>query len=143
MPYASAASSRKFSIAQSTLAALSLGCSLPLWALEAPSKVQVPTLAYDDQQIILVWEKPAGHADISDYHVYANGQLLGSSNANNDQVSPATSTTASPSTASPPTVSNPIPNTASACDQWGATARSQATARWLCNVPPPCRRCSM
>lgn len=89
MPYASAASSRKFSIAQSTLAALSLGCSLPLWALEAPSKVQVPTLAYDDQQIILVWEKPAGHADISDYHVYANGQLLGSSNANNDQVSPA------------------------------------------------------
>lgn len=89
MPYASAASSRKFSIAQSTLAALSLGCSLPLWALEAPSKVQVPTLAYDDQQIILVWEKPAGHADISDYHVYANGQLLGSSNANNDQISPA------------------------------------------------------
>lgn len=89
MPYASAASSRKFSIAQSTLAALTLTCSLPLWALEAPSKVQVPTLAYDDQQIILVWEKPAGHADISDYHVYANGQLLGSSNANNDQVSPA------------------------------------------------------
>lgn len=89
MPYVRIAVVRKQPLAQAVLAALSLGCSLPLWALEAPSKVQVPTLAYDDQQIILVWEKPAGHADISDYHVYANGQLLGSSNANNDQVSPA------------------------------------------------------
>ncbi len=84
MPYVRIAVVRKQPLAQAVLAALSLGCSLPLWALEAPSKVQVPTLAYDDQQIILVWEKPAGHADISDYHVYANGQLLGSSNANND-----------------------------------------------------------
>jgi len=71
------------------LATLTMSICLPLWALEAPSKVLVPTLAYDDQQIILVWEKPAHHADIIDYHVYANGQLLGSSNANNGQVSPA------------------------------------------------------
>ena len=59
------------------------------WALQAPSKVQVPTLAFDDQQIILVWEKPVDHADIVDYHVYANGKFLGGSNANNAQVSPA------------------------------------------------------
>ncbi|OPA93017.1 exo-poly-alpha-D-galacturonosidase [Pseudomonas fluorescens] len=70
-----------------TLAALA--CSPLSWALQAPSKLQVPTLAYDDQQIILVWEKPTGHADVQDYRVYANGRLLGSSNANNDQVSPA------------------------------------------------------
>ncbi|MFJ2982939.1 MULTISPECIES: glycosyl hydrolase family 28 protein [unclassified Pseudomonas] len=71
------------------LATLAMSVCLPLWALEAPSKVLVPTLAYDDQQIILAWQKPAHHADITDYHVYANGQLLGSSNANNGQVSPA------------------------------------------------------
>lgn len=71
------------------IATLALTSSLPLWALEAPSKPQVPTLAYDDQQIILVWEKPAGHADIADYNIYANGKLLGGANANADQVSPA------------------------------------------------------
>lgn len=71
------------------LTLLALGCSPLSWALQAPSKVQVPTLAFDDQQIILVWEKPADHADIKDYRVYANGKLLGSSNANNDRVSPA------------------------------------------------------
>lgn len=71
------------------LATLAMTCSMPLWAVQAPVKVQVPTLAYDDQQIILVWEKPANHADIVDYHVYANGKLLGSSNTNNGEVSPA------------------------------------------------------
>ncbi|WP_421555987.1 glycoside hydrolase family 28 protein [Pseudomonas kitaguniensis] len=71
------------------LALVALACSPLSWALQAPSKVQVPTLAFDDQQIILVWEKPAEHADIKDYRVYANGTLLGSANANNDQVSPA------------------------------------------------------
>ena len=39
------------------LATLTMSICLPLWALEAPSKVLVPTLAYDDQQIILAWEK--------------------------------------------------------------------------------------
>ncbi|VVN89802.1 glycosyl hydrolase family 28 protein [Pseudomonas fluorescens] len=90
MPYASpAVASTRHPLAQSVLAALTVVCSLPLWALEAPAKVQVPTLAYDDQQIILVWEKPAGYADIADYHVYANGKLLGGANANNAKVSPA------------------------------------------------------
>jgi len=83
MPHANTATPR------SLLTLLALGFSSPLWALEAPSKVLVPTLAYDDQQIILVWEKPADPADIADYHVYANGKLLGGSNANNGQVSPA------------------------------------------------------
>ncbi|WP_410524847.1 glycosyl hydrolase family 28 protein [Pseudomonas sp. DTU_2021_1001937_2_SI_NGA_ILE_001] len=76
-------------LAGSIVAALAMGSSLPLWALEAPARLQVPTLAFDDRQIILVWEKPEAHADIQDYHVYANGQRLGSANANNDRVSPA------------------------------------------------------
>lgn len=76
-------------LTRALLATLVLGSSLPSWALQAPSKVQVPTLAFDDRQIILVWEKPAGYADIADYHVYANGKLLGSANANNGRVSPA------------------------------------------------------
>ncbi|MCO8168496.1 glycoside hydrolase family 28 protein [Pseudomonas sp. 21LCFQ02] len=76
-------------LARSLLATLVLGGSLPAWALDAPLKVQVPTLAYDDRQIILVWEKPANHSEIQDYRVYANGKLLGGANANNDKVSPA------------------------------------------------------
>lgn len=71
------------------LATLAMASSLPLWALEAPPKPQVPTLAYDDRQIILVWEKPARHSDIADYHIYANGKLIGGANANAGQVSPA------------------------------------------------------
>ena len=74
---------------RSVLALLALGASVPVWAVQAPTKVQVPTLAFDDQSIILVWEKPADHSAIKDYRVYANGVLLGSSNANNDRVSPA------------------------------------------------------
>ena len=60
------------------LVLVALGCSPLAWALQAPSKLQVPTLAFDDRQIILVWEKPAEHAGIKDYRVYANGTLLGS-----------------------------------------------------------------
>ncbi|WP_043300999.1 glycoside hydrolase family 28 protein [Pseudomonas sp. M47T1] len=70
-------------------ALFSLLCSQPLWAVEAPTRLQVPTLAYDDHQIMLVWDKPSAHADIKDYHVYANGTLLGSANANYAEVSPA------------------------------------------------------
>ena len=85
MPYQP---SKKTSV-RCALALVALGCSPLSWALQAPSKLQVPTLAFDDRQIILVWEKPAEHAGIKDYRVYANGTLLGSANANNDQVSPA------------------------------------------------------
>ncbi len=63
MPYAHpAVAARKHPLARALLSALAMGCSLPLLALDAPAKLQVPTLAYDEQQIILVWEKPADHA---------------------------------------------------------------------------------
>ncbi len=85
MPYQTCAAMTS----RSVLALLALGASVPALAVQAPTKVQVPTLAFDDHSIILVWEKPADHSAIKDYRVYANGVLLGSSNANNDRVSPA------------------------------------------------------
>ncbi|SDU95747.1 glycosyl hydrolase family 28 protein [Pseudomonas mucidolens] len=76
-------------VCQGLALALALGASLPAWALDPPTQLQVPTLAFDDQAIILVWQKPADHRLIKDYRIYANGTLLGSATANNDQVSPA------------------------------------------------------
>lgn len=55
----------------------------------APQKVQVPTLAYDESSVVLVWEKPEQYSEITDYNVYMNGQLIGSANANHDLHSPA------------------------------------------------------
>ena len=68
---------------------LALLFSASALALDAPQKIQVPTLAYDDSQIILVWEKPENTAGIVDYHVYMDGKRLGGANANNDRYSPA------------------------------------------------------
>lgn len=55
----------------------------------APQKVQVPTLAYNENSVVLVWEKPEQYSDIKDYNVYMNGQLVGGTNANHDTHSPA------------------------------------------------------
>lgn len=52
-------------------------------------KLRVPTLAYDDTSVTLVWEKPASYADITDYVVYMDGQRLGSAADNNTLHSPA------------------------------------------------------
>lgn len=38
------------------------------------TNLQVPTLAYDDTSIGLVWEKPEQYANIADYNVYINGE---------------------------------------------------------------------
>jgi exo-poly-alpha-galacturonosidase len=54
-----------------------------------PRRLEVPTLAYDDTSIVLVWHKPDSYADVVDYNVYMDGRLLGSAAANNGAVSPA------------------------------------------------------
>ncbi|MEO8181832.1 MAG: glycoside hydrolase family 28 protein [Deltaproteobacteria bacterium] len=54
-----------------------------------PRQLQVPTLAFDEQSVVLVWHKPEQPADVVDYHVYMDGRLLGSADANNTQLSPA------------------------------------------------------
>ncbi|MBS1157478.1 MAG: pehB [Proteobacteria bacterium] len=50
---------------------------------DVPLSPQVPTLAYDDSSITLVWKKPASYANVTDYNVYANGKLLGKASENN------------------------------------------------------------
>ena len=48
----------------------------------APVNLQVPNLAYDDDEITLIWEKGDNYEDIVDYNVYQDGKLLGSAKEN-------------------------------------------------------------
>jgi exo-poly-alpha-galacturonosidase len=57
--------------------------------LGSPTGLAVPTLAYDDTSITLVWQKPADYSTVVDYNVYMNGTKLGSASANNVTNSPA------------------------------------------------------
>jgi exo-poly-alpha-galacturonosidase len=52
-----------------------------------PTDVRVPALAFDEHSVTLVWEKPADHASVVDYHVFVSGRLAGS--ASQDTTSPA------------------------------------------------------
>ncbi|MDP5239660.1 glycoside hydrolase family 28 protein [Uliginosibacterium sp. 31-16] len=63
--------------------------STPAVDTNAPKSLQVPTLAFDDTSITLVWKKPDNYANVVDYRVYQDGKLLGTANANNTQFSPA------------------------------------------------------
>ncbi|WP_162990288.1 fibronectin type III domain-containing protein [Mesobacillus foraminis] len=45
---------------------------------EAPVNLQIPKLAYDEDSITLVWEKPEDYSDIVDFNVYMNGKRVGS-----------------------------------------------------------------
>lgn len=54
-----------------------------------PFQLEVPTLAFDESSIVLVWHKPENYADVVDYHVYMDGALLGSAEPNNTELSPA------------------------------------------------------
>jgi len=56
-----------------------------------PFQLEVPTLAFDENSIVLVWHKPDNYSDVVDYHVYMDGKLLGSAEPNNTQFSPAKS----------------------------------------------------
>ena len=54
-----------------------------------PRDLQVPTLAYDESSIVLVWHKPDNYADVVDYRVYMDGAVVGTAAENNAQISPA------------------------------------------------------
>ena len=49
------------------------------------SNLQVPTLAYDDTSISLVWDKPEKYDNVADYNVYANGTLDGTARKNYEE----------------------------------------------------------
>jgi exo-poly-alpha-galacturonosidase len=44
----------------------------------SPVNLQIPTLAFDEDSITLVWEKPEVYSDIVDFNVYMNGKKVGS-----------------------------------------------------------------
>lgn len=46
------------------------------------SNLQVPTLAYDDTSIAIVWQKPEKYDNVADYNVYVNGKLAGTARQN-------------------------------------------------------------
>ncbi len=52
-------------------------------APEAPRNLQIPTLAYDESSMTLVWEKPENYDDIVDFNVYMDGKKIGSSSKDN------------------------------------------------------------
>lgn len=45
---------------------------------DAPVDLQIPTLAYDESSITLVWKKPENYSDIVDFNVYMDGKKIGS-----------------------------------------------------------------
>lgn len=46
------------------------------------TNLRVPTLAYDDTSITLVWDKPQNYADIANYNVYCDGEKIGDARSN-------------------------------------------------------------
>ncbi|MDO4534545.1 MAG: fibronectin type III domain-containing protein [Clostridium perfringens] len=52
-----------------------------------PINLQVPVLGYDDDAIVLTWEKGKAYENIVDYKIYANGKFIGSANENFDKYS--------------------------------------------------------
>ncbi|WP_261807901.1 fibronectin type III domain-containing protein [Paenibacillus sp. N3.4] len=61
----------------------------PNRALQAPKNLRIPLMAYNENSITLVWEKPDDYGNIFDYNVYMDGMLIGSANNNTDSNSPA------------------------------------------------------
>ena len=49
---------------------------------EAPINLKVPNLAYDDNSIVLTWEKGQDYSDIVDYNVYQDGKFIGNAKDN-------------------------------------------------------------
>lgn len=52
-----------------------------------PINLQVPVLGYDDDTIVLTWQKGKAYENIVDYKVYANGDFIGYANENFDEYS--------------------------------------------------------
>lgn len=52
-----------------------------------PMNLQVPVLGYDEDTIVLTWEKGKAYENIVDYKVYANGEFIGYANENFDEYS--------------------------------------------------------
>jgi exo-poly-alpha-galacturonosidase len=58
--------------------------SAKAYDVAAPQDLTVPTLAYDDSSITLVWHKPDNYSNIKNYNIYMNGTLIGNAKDNNN-----------------------------------------------------------
>lgn len=65
-----------------TMGSISTGAFAHVNSNCAPTNVQVPKLGYDDDSIVLTWEKGQDYSNVVDYNVYQDGKLLGSAKEN-------------------------------------------------------------
>lgn len=68
---------------------LSLFTASVAFAAEAPSSdipqnLRIPALSADEHSITLIWEKPVKYENISGYHIYMNGKMLGDAEQNQE-----------------------------------------------------------
>ena len=49
---------------------------------EDVTNLLVPTLAYDDTSVTLVWNKPEKYDTVADYAIYQDGELIGTAREN-------------------------------------------------------------
>ncbi|MFM2486864.1 glycosyl hydrolase family 28 protein [Celerinatantimonas yamalensis] len=63
-------------------ATLWLPC-LAMAAPVAPSQVQIPSLAFDDQSVVVTWQVPTDIRHIRDYQIIENGKVIATAQANN------------------------------------------------------------
>ncbi|AOV08612.1 fibronectin type III domain-containing protein [Sporosarcina ureilytica] len=50
----------------------------------APVDLQIPTLAFDESSVTLVWKKPEDYSDIVDFNVYMNNEKIGTALEDNN-----------------------------------------------------------
>jgi exo-poly-alpha-galacturonosidase len=46
-------------------------------SIAPPQTLMVPSMAYDDSSIMLIWSKPSDYSNVASYNVYKNGSLAG------------------------------------------------------------------
>ncbi len=68
---------------------LSLFTASVAFAAEAPTSnipqnLRIPALSADEHSITLIWEKPIKYENISGYHIYMNGKMLGDAEQNQE-----------------------------------------------------------
>ncbi|RAT15145.1 MULTISPECIES: glycosyl hydrolase family 28 protein [Lonsdalea] len=73
----------------SAAAALLLFTCASSGADNLPQQLRVPTLAYDDHSVVLVWDAPEDTSNIVDYQIYQDGKPIGLASKNNAASSPA------------------------------------------------------
>ncbi|MCM3764152.1 fibronectin type III domain-containing protein [Neobacillus niacini] len=67
-----------FFMATGNFGAVSFANAASSGSVAAPVNLQVPRLAYDENSMTLVWEKPKEYSNIADFNIYMDGKKIGS-----------------------------------------------------------------